>query len=276
MLDFLLDRVLPVLALLGLWIFLVAPGRSTDAQKAPFMKRTFAHRGLYTPDQQIPENALPAFHRAVEAGYGVELDVQRTKDGQIVVFHDDTLLRMCGVTGAIRDYTFEELSAFFLSDRQEHIPLLTQVLACIGGRVPMIIEFKYGPDWTSLCEDTMALLSAYDGPYCVESFHPRIVRWFRLHAPHILRGQLSEAFCFSRKSLSFSNALLMSRLLTNFLTRPQFIAYRVGPRCLSARLAKRLGAMEVCWTARPEHDWSHLTKSADSIIFEHREPPRQI
>ena len=77
--------------LLGMWLFLIAPGRSSRTERTPFEGRAFAHRGLYELDQSIPENSLPAFQRAVENGYGAELDVQRTKDGRIVVFHDDSM-----------------------------------------------------------------------------------------------------------------------------------------------------------------------------------------
>jgi glycerophosphoryl diester phosphodiesterase len=93
-------------------LFLIAPGRSSRAARALFEGRAFAHRGLYELDQSVPENSLPAFLRAVEAGYGAELDVQRTRDGQIVVFHDDDMQRACGVRGAVRDFTYEELKAF--------------------------------------------------------------------------------------------------------------------------------------------------------------------
>ena len=88
--------LLALAVLIGLWLVLIAPGRATKAQRAPFAGRAFTHRGLYELDQSVPENSLEAFRRAVEAGYGAELDVQRTRDGQIVVFHDDSLQRACG------------------------------------------------------------------------------------------------------------------------------------------------------------------------------------
>ena len=90
-------------------VFLVAPGRATKGQKAPFYGRNFAHRGLHSRDRKVPENSLKAFELASAAGYGMELDVQLTRDGQVVVFHDDTLGRVCGVEGRVDDYTFAEL-----------------------------------------------------------------------------------------------------------------------------------------------------------------------
>ena len=120
--------------LLGMWLFLIAPGRSSRAERTPFEGRAFAHRGLYKLDQSIPENSLPAFQRAVENGYGAELDVQRTKDGQIVVFHDDSMRRACGVDRPIRDFTYEELQQFPLFGTQERIPLFSDVLRIFNGK----------------------------------------------------------------------------------------------------------------------------------------------
>ena len=102
-----------LLVLVTLWLVLIMPARSTKQQRAPFQKRTFAHRGLFEADQSVPENSLPAFRAAVKAGYGVELDVQLTKDKQVVVFHDDDLKRACGVDARVDAYTFEELQSVF-------------------------------------------------------------------------------------------------------------------------------------------------------------------
>ena len=261
-----------LLALVTLWLALIMPARSTKAQRAPFQNRMFAHRGLYTADQSIPENSLPAFRAAAEAGYGVELDVQLTRDRQVVVFHDDDLKRACGIDARVDAYTCEELRAFPLFGSRERIPLFTEVLSAIDGKIPMIVELKSGGDWRSLCPQTLELLSAYKGDYCVESFHPLLVRWFYLHAPKVLRGQLTEAARDSRRYMPLYQAVMMSRLFTNILVHPQFIAYRIGPKCLSARLSEAMGAMRVAWTARPKDDHAKLTRRNDAIIFEHYRP----
>lgn len=260
------------IALFGLWLFLIAPGRASKAKRAPFEGRAYAHRGLYELDQSVPENSLEAFRRAVEAGYGSELDVQRTRDGQIVVFHDDSLKRACGVDKAVRDFTYEELRQIPLFKTGERIPLFSEVLAIFDGKQPLIVELKYGPDAALLCEATRALLAAYRGPACVESFHPAMVLWFRKHDPTRLRGQLSEAACFSKKTLPGYLAFMMSRLFTNCLTRPQFIAYRVGPKPLSVRAAERMGAMKVLWTARERSQHGRRMAENDAVIFEGYRP----
>ncbi len=262
---------LPVAAL-GIWLLLIAPDRAGKQKRAPFEGRAFAHRGLYEPDQSVPENSLEAFSRAAEAGYGIELDVQLSRDGQIVVFHDDTLLRACGPDARVDAYTFAELSALPLFHTEHRMPLFSEVLAAVGGRVPLIVELKAGGRQTLLCEKTCAMLADYEGPYCIESFHPAIVRWFYQNAPEILRGQLSEAYRFSRRYIRGIEAFAMSRLLTNIVTRPQFIAYRIGPKCLSVRLAETLGAMRVSWTAQtPEEFSKHMTASG-AVIFERIRP----
>lgn len=161
-----------------LWLFL-RPGRYGEAQKQLVYGVNHAHRGLHTKDKTVPENSLPAFRAAAEAGYGVELDIQLSRDGQVVVFHDDTLDRVCGVHGRVDEFTFEELRGMRLCGTQETIPLLTEVFEVMGGRTPMIIELKTGRRNDELCEKGLALMRAYNGPYCIESFDPRIVRWFR-------------------------------------------------------------------------------------------------
>ena len=259
-------------ALAGLWLFAIAPGRAKWASLAPFSGRTFAHRGLYAKDQSTPENSLPAFLAAVEAGYGIELDVQLTRDGQVVVFHDDTLARACGLEAPVDAYTYEELSKLTLFQTGHRIPLFGDVLALVDGRSPLIVELKGGGDWRSLCCKTYALLKTYHGPYCIESFHPGPIRWFYKNAPQVLRGQLSEAYRYSRRFLPWYQAFMMSRLLTNFYTHSQFLAYRIGPRCLSARICRWLGAMGVSWTAGPGDDWAQLTRISECIIFEHCRP----
>ena len=100
--------LIAVVLFLAVWIYLIMP-RTGRERRAPFTGRAFAHRGLYEADQSVPENSLPAFRRAVEAGYGAELDVQMTKDGEVVVFHDDDLKRGCGIDGRICDMTLEEV-----------------------------------------------------------------------------------------------------------------------------------------------------------------------
>ena len=132
-----------VLAVLAAgYFFSILPATSRRQECLKFAEWNYAHRGLWNAAEGVPENSLPAFARAAEQGYAIELDIQITKDGRIVVFHDDTLDRVCGVHGRVDEFTFEELRGMRLCGTQETIPLLTEVFEVMGGRTPMIIELK--------------------------------------------------------------------------------------------------------------------------------------
>ena len=259
-------------AILAIWVFLIFPGKASPEAKAPFAGRAFAHRGLYKPDQSVPENSLPAFRRAVEAGYGAELDVQMTKDGQVVVFHDDDLKRGCGVDGRICDMTLAELRELRLFGSEERIPLFSEVLEIFGGKQSLIVELKYAPNWKPLSDATRKMLAEYGGPACIESFHPYIVRDFRLNDPGRLRGQLSQQQRLYRGAVSGWQGFVLSHVMTNVLARPQFIAYCIGPKPLSVLVSEKLGAMKVCWTARKAEDHAEQMRKNDAVIFEAYRP----
>ena len=148
--------------LLILWLFAIkTAGKKADF--SDFENNVYAHRGLFEKDQSIPENSLAAFKRAVEHGVGVEFDLQLTSDGQVVVFHDKTLERMCCIDKPLYDFTFDELQAFSLADTSEKIPLFSEVLDVLGGKVPAIVEIKNYTRLNELCEKAYALLKEYDG-----------------------------------------------------------------------------------------------------------------
>ena len=250
-------------------VFLTAPGRAGKRQKAPFFGRNFAHRGLHSPDKSVPENSLEAFRLAAEAGYGAELDVQLSKDGQVVVFHDDTLDRVCGVHGRVDEFSFEELQQMRLCGTAHRIPLFQEVLDTVRGRGPLIVELKNGRRNRELCEKTYALLENYRGEACIESFNPLIVAWFRIHGRDLVRGQLASPMAeYTKDGRSKAQSFLLSRTLLNFLARPLFIAYKIGPRPLTVRLSELLGAMKVGWTSHAAEN----EKGRDAVIFEFYRP----
>lgn len=252
----------------GAVVFAAAPGKSGAGQKGPFYGRYFAHRGLHTSDGSAPENSLTAFRMAANVGYGVELDVHLTRDGKVVVFHDHALERMTGAEGNIEDWAYADLETLRLAGSGEKIPLLGEVLAAIGGAGPIILEIKPAARWKELCAEVVKLLADYPGDVCVECFDPRILFWFRRNAPGYLRGQLAMPMGHYEGEVSRPLAFLLSRGLLNFLGRPQFIAYEIGPKPLTVRLAEKLGAMRVCWTSRSLHD----KKDNEAVIFEHYRP----
>ncbi len=257
----------------GVTAFLVAPGKASGEKKAPFFGANIAHRGLHRADRSVPENSLAAFRDAAENGYAIELDVHLTADDRVVVFHDDSLRRVCGVEQDVEALTWRELRDLRLDGTGEHIPMLSDVLAEVRGRVPIVVELKTSPRRKELCERTWELLRAYNGDYCVESFDPRIVRWWRINAPGVLRGQLSCTREQFGESATPVQAFFLSRLLCNFLGRPQFIAYGLdGKKPLLVRLVEKMGAMRFCWTS---HDWKNEV-SNDAVIFEFYRPRQRF
>lgn len=236
----------------------------------------YAHRGLHNMNPSlppalrgnIPENSYTAIKRAVDNGYGVEFDVHLTKDNIPVVFHDDSLKRVCGVDGNLRDYTFEELQQFTLLGTEEHIPAFTDILSMVDGRVPLIIEYKVEQGNAGrLCSVCNAILADYNGPYCIESFHPLAVRWYRTHRPDIIRGQLSEDFTQEKLTLP---RFMLSHLIGNFYASPDFVAYNCRHRHeLSRTLCGRLyRSLRVAWTVRSSQEMAEISPSFDIYIFE--------
>lgn len=264
------NALLVGVAAAALPLLAVAPGRASRRQKAPFVGRNFAHRGLHSRDKSVPENSLEAFRIAAENGYGIELDVQLSRDGQVVVFHDDTLDRVCGVNARVDEKTLDELRELRLCGSEYTIPLFTEVLDVIRGRGPLIVELKTGKRNRELCEKTYAILEQYRGDVCVESFNPFIVAWFKFHAKDMLRGQLAapqEEYHMLPKIQRF----VLSNTLLNFVARPNFIAYKIGRRPLTVRLSEMMGAIKVGWTSHEPRN----EKGRDAVIFEFYKPRLQ-
>lgn len=140
--------------------------------------------------------------------------------------HDRSLKRVCGADVSIGDLTYKELQQYRLQNTEERVPLFSDVLALVDGRTPLIIELKHYDDADLLCPLVWELLRNYKGPYCVESFDPYIVRWFRKNHPYVLRGQLMGHFeGKDEECKGFFRALFWRNLWTNVLTRPHFEAY---------------------------------------------------
>lgn len=266
-----MEIILIILLLFLILIILLRPGRFSAEQLNMLYGVNCAHRGLHTKDKTIPENSLAAFKAAVNSGYGIELDIQLSADGEVVVFHDDTLDRVTNGAGRVDLLTYEQLCELRLCETDEKIPLLSEVFAVVDGRVPLIIELKTGHKKTELCEKGLKLMREYTGAYCIESFDPRIVRWFHKNAPEILRGQLSS-HPSEFKNEPFILAFALGNLFTNVIARPQFIAYGIGKKTVFSRLAGALGGMRVCWTSRDENSSKALENENDTVIFEFYTP----
>ena len=253
----------------ALCLCLMAPRMKGGPDRTPFLGVHYAHRGLFDNQSDAPENSLAAFKKAVAAGYGIELDVQLSKDGIPVVFHDAGLKRMCGAEGNVWDYTLAELKEMRLADSQERIPTFSEALKTIGGKVPLIVEYKLDVVNTAVCIRGNKLLKTYPGPYCIESFHPRALRWYRKHRPDVLRGQLGMDFKKDKGYYEKPRFFFLSHLLTNVLTRPDFIAFRhTDASAFSRRVCRRLGALSVAWTVRSQKQYEAAKDDFDLFIFD--------
>lgn len=263
--------LIPALAclLLLLYFFLILPRMGGRPDASMLMGVHYAHRGLHDNQSDAPENSMAAFEKAAAAGFGIELDVQLTRDRIPVVFHDESLRRVCGVEGNVRDYTYEELQAFPLMQSSARIPLLSSVLETVNGRVPLIIEIKIHENAGEVCARADELISAYKGPYCIESFDPRAVAWYKKHRPQVIRGQLSSNFNKPGKREPFVE-MLVHYLLLNVLGRPDFIAYdHLHKRNISRLLCRHLfGALSVAWTIKSQQELDASHSDFDLFIFE--------
>ena len=253
------------------YFFLIAPGRSRAGQRFPFRGQNIAHRGLYDAAKGIPENSMAAFRAAAAAGYGVELDTRLTKDGVVVISHDSDIFRMTGEHVQIETLDYAELQQYRLGGTEERVPRFADVMQLLAeAHVPVVVEVKPSPDRRrrELCRKVLEILDAHTGDFCVESFDPFVVAWFRFHAPDILRGLLTSQ---CRDLGGGFGAWLSSHMLVGCVARPQFIAHHTGKKSLGVKLAELLGAMRVTWTA---HDRSEEDK-CDTVIFENYRPPVQ-
>ena len=251
-----------------LWLCLAAPGRRRP-ETAALARVRYAHRGLHDAAAGIPENSLAAFARAIERGYGIELDVQLSSDGIPIVFHDETLDRVCGRAGRVSSMTAAELTAVPLGGGEHCIPTLAEALRLVDGRVPLLVEIKYYRAPKAIAAAAAALLDAYRGDYCIESFHPLAVAWFRHNRPSVVRGQLAMNYLKKkpdRRRRPYDLALHL--FLTNFLGRPDFIAYDLHDRrALTFRIFSKIFHPTLFgWTARCQQDLT--TDGFDTFILE--------
>jgi glycerophosphoryl diester phosphodiesterase len=180
-----------------------------------------AHRGYHSPG--IPENSMAAFCEAVRNGYSIELDVHKTKDDLLVVFHDDNLVRLTSYDKIIEDCAYSEIRALVLENTKERIPLLSDVLDGVRGKAGLLIEIKTHPGIGRAEELVCRMLDRYSGKFAIVSFDPRILRWFYKNRPEYIRGQISGGL--TGKKLPFFQRFLLKYLVVSLISRPDVICY---------------------------------------------------
>ena len=225
-------------------------------------RRPIAHRGLHGAG--AAENSLTAYRRAAEAGYPIEIDVHLTRDGEIAVFHDDTLDRVCGVQGRVEDLSSAELRKLPLAGTADTIPMLGEVLETVAGRVPLLIEIKDHKPIGRLEERLASVLRSYAGEFAIQSFNPLILKEMYRHAPEFLYGQLA---CRDYgASVSRVNAWILRTLRSRFLFRPDFVSYELG--ALPNRYVSAKKYTLLVWTVTDRAGEQKAASLGANIIFE--------
>lgn len=260
-----------ILAIVVVYLILIMPKILNKPDLKDFKGIYYAHRGLHQEKNISPENSLAAFKLAVDHGYGIELDVQLSKDKVPVVFHDGDLKRLCGLSKKVRDMSFKELRDLYLYDSQEKIPSLEEVLKLVDGRVPLIVELKVFNNENLDCSIIASYLDRYKGLYCIESFNPIAVLWYKKNRPHIIRGQLATVKIhskpiFKQRILNFT----LRNLMYNFFTKPDFIAYNYKiSHLVSYNLCRALyRPLTVAYTIKSQESLDKQYKKFDLFIFE--------
>lgn len=259
-----------------LFLFAIAP-RGGRAKELDVYKKTYiAHRGLFNKnrDDYIPENSMAAFERAIQKGYGIELDVQMSTDGKLVVFHDETLERMCQDERILHNLSYDEISQLRLGGSEHKIPLLEDVLRLIDGRVPLVVEIKPEGKFIATTKAVCKMLDNYKGPYCIESFNPLVLRWIKKNRPHIIRGQLSTNYRKNKMTINFFAGKILTNLLTDFLSRPHFISYNhLYQNHWSYVIVRKIfRPVNAAWTIKNAKQLKEASNEFDIMIFDSFEP----
>jgi glycerophosphoryl diester phosphodiesterase len=226
-----------------------------------------AHRGLWSPGG-APENSLAAFEAACEAGYGIELDVQLSSDGEAIVFHDATLERMTGQVGRLADHTAADLCAMRLAGADETLPTLAETLTLVGHRAMVLIEIKTPSGEVGPLEQRVhEVLIDHNGPTAVIGFNPYSHAWFAERHPDVLRGL--DSFSYREGRMAPELRRSYAQLEHVAIARPHFLA--LGLDMLPSKQADeyRAGGMPVvAWTVRSPAEWEGVQSHCDNLIFE--------
>ncbi len=252
------------------YLFSLLPRLSNRERMMRYRHSLFAHRGYHNAQKGIPENSMKAFKAALDHEYGIELDVHLTKDMHLIVFHDDTLDRVCGRPGSIEKMTLSELQTCRLLNTNERIPLLKDVLSLVNGQVPLLVELKMPTHSLTVCQKTYDMLKDYKGDYLIQSFNALGLHWFRTHAPEVLRGQLSSRLTKKASKEPWILKFFTEHLISNILGRPDFISYKLAdlPTIEITLLRLLFHVPLAVWTLRTREALKEGVLHYDIQIFE--------
>jgi len=258
------------LGIITLYLYLIMPRVLNKKDFSKFINRYYAHRGFHDNTTDAPENSLKAIKKAVELGYGIEFDVQLSKDDVPVIFHDFSLKRVCGVDAKVEDLNYSELVKLKLFNSNETIPTLHEVLETVDGKIPIIVEYKSNKNTDAkVCDISAPLLDVYNGNYVIESFNPYLVLWYKKNRPGIIRGQLSSNFLKDRRN-SFFLDFMLTNLMFSFMNKPDFIAYYHPDKYnLSLFINKYIfRVFTIAFTVKSQKEMDDNKNFYDLLIFE--------
>lgn len=264
-----------LLLLFFLYCLAISPNLERLKSFKPYEKTYIAHRGLFN-NTDIPENTIASFKKAVKNNYGIELDVQLTTDNKLVVFHDESLKRMTGVDKVLNQCTYEEIKDLKLLDTECTIPLFEDVLKVLTKDTPLIVEIKPEGRYIETTKAAVEMMRTYDGIYNMESFNPKVVNYLRKYEPQIVRGQLAENYFKSNNNLNCFLRFILTYLILNFITKPDYIAYDCNStNNLSFKIISKLYKGEcVAWTIKSQEQLEQNNKYYKVFIFDSFIPKR--
>lgn len=261
-----------LIVLAVLFLVLIAPRTIGSASLDHMQGYHYAHRGYHDGNVNIPENSLSSFAAAIEAGYGIELDVQLSSDKVPMVIHDADLDRICGVQGKVWDYTCAELQQMKLFGTDETIPTLAEALALIDGQFPILLEYKMDKVDTDVCAYSHELLKDYDGPYAIQCFHPFALFWYRRNANDVPRGIIAKNFIRENREKGEKSDIidfLTTNLMLNVIGYPDFIAYDwQDADYFALKLTRLMGAPTSTWTLKDPAHYEAVKGEFDLYTFE--------
>ena len=231
-----------------------------------FLSRNLiAHRGYHNNKKGIPENSVLAFKKAIDNNYLIELDVRLTKDKKLVVFHDGNLKRVCGVNKRVKDLTYRELLKYNLFDTTLKVPLFSDVIKLVNGRVPILIETKYHNRYGVLEKILINELSNYKGLYAIQSFYPMSLLWLKRNTKDIPIGLLSSNF---KNDLNRLKSIIGKTLILDLFFKTDFISYDVKGLPNNYLSYKRNKKKIVIWSIKNKKDYDLARQYTDSLICE--------
>lgn len=231
------------------------------------IQKPIAHRGLWS--KKVAENSLLAFSYAIDADYPIELDVQITSDGKLVVFHDWALDRMTNKKGKLAEKKYDEIKNITLDQSNQTIPLFEDVLNLVNSKVALIIEIKSRSYFNyKICERAYALLEKYNGEYAISSFNPFVVRWFAKNASEVVRGQNFTDFrCRGVVRKCLCGLFAYSAWIVG--NNPDFLAVQANtmPNSRVVKIAKKCKKPLLVWEIKDDTDYNRIKNAIDNKFF---------